>query len=229
MNNSAIPSVARRFSPEEIPFWNDLTAAEQATVREHSEVRIFPEGSQIYGGDSSCLGMITLLRGGIRVYILSEEGREITLFRIGAGESCVLSASCVIAGLHFEVHMVTMEETEIFLIPSSVFSRLSESNVSVRCFQFERTTERLSSVIRVMEDILFTPFDRRLATFLRREFEKNGSTELRLTQEAIAVEVNSAREVVARTLRRFAGEGIIESGRGVIRLKDAEALKSLSD
>lgn len=214
----------------QLPFWEKLSEKEKTSCEMSAVVNSYKKGSYLLGNCNSlsCLGMIHILSGQIRAFIISEEGREITLFQLNAGENCVLSASCVLSQITFETQLCVTEDAEILIIPSSVFGKLMESNVYVRCFAFELATERFSAVMWVMQQIIFHGFDKRLANFLISECEKSGSNEIRMTQEQIAVATNSAREVVARMLKQFALDELIESKRGAITVKNIDGLKNIS-
>lgn len=169
-----------------------------------------------------------LLSGEIRAYIVSEEGREITLFRVGAGECCVLSAACVLSQITFETQMYVTKDTKVLVLPSATYGRLMDSNIHVRCFTYELSAARFSTVMWVMQQILFYGFDKRLANFFLAEYRRTGKTEIHMTQEEIATATNSAREVVARMIKQFIADGLIETGRGVIYLKDLQGLRDLT-
>ena len=181
----------------------------------------------MHSQDSACLGMILVLEGEARAYILSEEGREITLFRLHAGEPCVLSASCVISRLTFDTHIVAETGCTVLVIGPDAFSSLTDRNIYVRCFMYELATEHFSAVMASMQQILFMRYDRRLAMFLLEEHERTNSCEIRMTHERIAQNTSSAREVVARTLKRFSTQGLVELRRGSIMLKDIGGLKKI--
>jgi len=211
-----------------LPYWESLSEAQKKTVSASAAVRRYPKGSILMGSEDceSCFGMICVLSGEVRASILSFEGREVTLFRIRQGDCCVLSASCVVSQLQFDTQMTVSEDAEILIVPSSVFGRLTEENIYVKCFLYELATERFSTVMSVVQQLLFASFDQRLATYLVEEYHKTGSRELHLTQEQIAQNVNSAREVVARMLKQFANSGILEYRRGLLVLKDIPALEN---
>lgn len=214
----------------QLPFWDNLSAEEKSLCEMSAVVNEYKKGSYLLGGCNSagCLGMIHIISGEVRAFIVSEEGREITLFHLSSGENCVLSASCVLSQITFETHLYITDDAEILLIPSSVFGRIMENNIHVRCFAFELATQRFSTVMWVMQQIIFYGFDKRLANFLVSECEKSEKKEIYMTQEKIAVATNSAREVVARMLRQFALDGLIESKRGVIIIKDFDGLKKIT-
>ncbi len=213
-----------------LPFWASLSEEEKQTVRAAALRRRFRAGSYLHGNSGegeSCFGMILLLSGEVRAFILSEEGREITLFRLKEGDTCVLSASCVITQIRFETLMTVSRDAELLVVPTGTFGKLSEENIYVRCFLYEMATERFSQVMWVLQDILFSRFDRRLASYLLSEYRRTGSAEIHMTQQEIARNVNSAREVVARMLKQFAADGLVENRRGVILLKNPAALEEL--
>ncbi len=212
-----------------VPFWDRLSPEEQEAVERSLLIRTFEEGQIISSSDSSCMGMVFVLEGEIRVSLISEEGREITLYRVGKGDCCVTTASCVIRQITFDTVVSAGAPTRLLVIPAALFGRLSESNIYVRAFMFETETRRFSQAIRVIQQMLFRSFDRRLASYLISQYEERGSSDLETTQEEIARNVNSAREVVARMLRRFSDRGLVEVRRGHVLLRDPEGLRRLSE
>ena len=168
-----------------------------------------------------------MLSGEIRTYLLSDEGREVTLFRLYPGELCVLSASCVISQITFDTQMTAQQETEVLIIPAGLVAALTEQNLSVRCFLYELATQRFSDVMWAMQQILFKGLDRRLAEFLLSEAARTGSDTIRMTHEQLAQHISSAREAVARMLKTFSEEGLVELKRGVITLRDKDGLRQM--
>lgn len=215
---------------EKLPFWNELSNEEKSLCRMSAFTGEYKAGSYIFGKcqSQSCLGMIHILSGEIRASIVSEEGREITLFRIGTGEYCVLSAACVLSQITFETQLYVTKNTKVLVLPSETYSKLMDKNIHVRCFTYELATERFSSVMWVMQQMLFYGFDKRLANFFLEEHKRIGKNEIRMTQEEIATATNSAREVVTRMIKQFANDGLIESGRGVIYIKNLKGLQDIA-
>ena len=203
-----------------LPYWTYLTEEEQQRVQEKALIRHFNPGDQLYGPYVDCVGMIHVLSGTVRAYILSDEGREITLFRVEGNDDCILSASCVLAHISVVSYMTVTAPSDILIVPVALFGELCEKNVHVRCFAYELATRRFSSVVSVMQQIFFTRLDQRLAGFLLQEYERTGSCLIRMTHEQIAVHIGSARESVGRTLKRFAKNGMIENRRGSVLLTD---------
>ncbi len=173
------------------------------------------------------MGIVYVISGSIRVCLMSDEGREITLYRISEGECCVTTASCVIRQITFDTVVSADRETSLLVIPADICSYLSGANVYVKLFMYETEVGRFSQAIWVIQEILFRRFDQRLAGYLISAYEAGGSEELRITQEEIARDVNSAREVVARMLRQFVSEGLVEVMRGRIILRNIEGLHAL--
>lgn len=139
----------------------------------------------------------------------------------------MLATSCVISQISFETHMTAQKDTEVLIIPAGMVSILKEQNIYVRCFLYELATQRFSDVMWSMQQILFQGLDRRLANFLIAEQARVGSDTIRMTHEQIALHISSAREAVARILKRFSEEGLVELKRGAIILCDREALAKL--
>ena len=210
-----------------LPFWQLLTEQERDTVQRSAMVRRYEKGALIHDGGSECLGLLLVLSGEIRTYLLSDEGREVTLFRLYPGELCVLSASCVISQITFDTQMTAQQETEVLIIPAGLVAALTEQNLSVRCFLYELATQRFSDVMWAMQQILFKGLDRRLAEFLLSEAARTGSDTIRMTHEQPAQHISSAREAVARMLKTFSEEGLVELKRGVITLRDKDGLRQM--
>lgn len=202
-----------------LPFWTSLTEQEKEILRKSAVIRRYEKGSFIHSSDRDCLGMLFIISGEIRTYILSDEGREITLFRLYPNDLCVLSASCVISQISFDTQMTARQDTEVLIIPPNITALLKEQNISVRCFLYEQATERFSEVMWAMQQILFKGLDQRLAAFLVEECERTNSNTVRMTHEQIARNISSAREAVARMLKQFTQDGLVELKRGEIIIK----------
>jgi len=215
------------FVESRLSFWGKLSVAEKNILESNITKVTYSKGSNIHSADSKCLGVLLIQHGALRVYILSEDGREVTLYRLSPGDICVLSASCILNSITFDVHIDAEDDTEAFLLNISAFSKLSNQNVYVENFSYKNTVERFSDVMWAMEQILFMRFDKRLAIFLLDEMAKTNSSKISLTQEQIAKYIGSAREVVSRMLKIFQSQGILEQSRGLIHVIDKEKLKEL--
>ncbi|SHJ67469.1 Crp/Fnr family transcriptional regulator [Parasporobacterium paucivorans] len=208
-------------------FWDKLNPLEK-NIFENNIVKVkYNKGFNLHSSDSECLGVLLIKSGGLRVYILSEDGREVTLYRLSPNDVCVLSASCILNNITFDVHIDAESDTEAYLLNIGAFSRLHSQNVYVENFAYKNTIERFSDVMWAFEQILFLSFDKRLAIFLLDELNKSDSDEITLTQDQIAKYIGSAREVVSRMLKAFQNQGILEQSRGSIRITDKNKLKHL--
>ena len=212
---------------ERLPFWKLLTDSEKELVQQNAVIRLYKKGTRVYSSERECLGMLFVMQGEMRTYLLSEEGREVTLFRIYPNDLCVLSASCVISQISFDTQMSAQRDTEALIIPPNIVLLLKEKNLSVRCFLYELATKRFSDVMWAMQQILFKRLDQRLALFLMQESQRLGTDTIHMTHEQIAQQISSAREAVARMLKQFSEDGLVELKRGAIRLLDQKGLKAL--
>ncbi len=210
-----------------IPFWQFLSDDEKGGIEQRAFVRSYEKGAIINNYSNECLGMLFVLSGEVRTYLLSDEGREVTLFRLYTGDFCVLSASCVISQITFETQMIAQQDAELLIIPVDVIALLKEKNIYVRCFFYELATKRFSDVMWAMQQILFKRLDQRLAGFLLDEAKRTGSNVIHMTHEQIAQHISSAREAVARMFRHFAEDGLVDIKRGAITLLDVDGLKDL--
>lgn len=210
-----------------LPFWSDLTDEEKDLAISGTTIKSYLKGSLVHDPRSECLGLTLLLEGEMRSCIISEEGREITLYRMYPGDMCTLSASCILSEITFDTHFYAQTNCTVLTLAPHVLNKIMGQNLKVRCFLFEFTASRFSEVMLTMQDILFKGYDQRLAKFLISELERTGSREICLTHEQIAQYTSSAREVVARTTKRFSEDGLIESSRGRIIIKNSDALYDL--
>ncbi|MEF9958700.1 MAG: Crp/Fnr family transcriptional regulator [Niameybacter sp.] len=208
-----------------LDFWNHLTSNQQALLLEHTTTVHYTAGQRLHRGDRDCIGVLLVKTGCLRTYLLSDKGKDVTLYRLYGGELCVLSASCILKSITFDVHMDVEEDAEVLLLHTSYFAKLMQENIYVENFANKIAVERFSDVMWVMEQMLFFSFDERLALFLLDESSKTSSTTLKLTHEQIAKYMGSAREVVSRMLKYFEQEGLVSLSRGGVTLQDKTKLR----
>ena len=208
-------------------FWKELSEAEVEFVCANTRKVSYPKGAYVHQGPLDCIGALLIRSGQLRVYTMSEDGREVTLYRLFAGDVGILSASCVLDALTFDVYIDAEEDTEVLLTDATAFRRLVEGNIHVRCYAYELATQRLSDMLWKMQQVLFLSADRRFAIFLLEESAQNGSGEIHLTHEQIARYMGTAREVVSRMVKYFNQEGWIKNSRGCIKIIDRQALEQL--
>lgn len=209
------------------PFWINLSSVDKDFLCRHSRMVRYSKGINIHDGNE-CTGVILVQSGCLRIYILSEQGKEITLYRLFPGDMCMLSASCVLQSITFDVFVDAEQDSECCIIAGAAFASVSERVPEMKIFALETAVSRFSDVMWVMQQILFMSFDRRLAIFLLDETAKTGTDTVKLTHEQIAKYMGSAREVVSRMLKYFSAEGMVEMSRGGIRLLDKKKLRSLT-
>ena len=201
-----------------LPFYSDLTQDERERIENCARIREYKRNSLIYSPEQECLGLIKLLSGSLRTFMLSEEGHEVVLYRMGEGEIDLLSASCVVNQISFETQMVADIDCTLLVIPATCLAEFKRNNLAVRCFIYEKLGERFSDVMKLMQTMLFTRIDKRIAALLREKAEASGTDEIRITHEEIAALINSSREVVSRTLKEMERSGLLSLGRGRITL-----------
>ncbi len=209
------------------PFWDKISAEEKLSVCENSVAVSYRKGTTIHDGNE-CLGIVFVRSGCLRVYIMSEEGKDITLYRLHSGEMCMLSASCVLQSITFDVFIDAEEDSECYIINGCAFSQVSDNNPDIKIFMLEMAVSRFSDVMWVMQQILFMSMDKRLAIFLYEESARINSDTINLTHEQIARYIGSAREVVSRMLKYFSNEGIVESSRKGVKILNKNRLKELA-
>lgn len=211
-----------------LPFWGDLNDTQQKMLADSVVNKTFAKGESLHSGDDDCSGLFVLKSGRIRVFFLSESGKEITLYRLFERDICIFSASCIIRNINFEVFVSAETHTQALLIPTLMFDRLSQSSIAVATYANQLMASRFSDVMWVMEQVLFMSFDKRLAIFLLEQANMEGKDRIHITQEAIANHIGSAREVVTRMLKYFQEEGIVELFRGGLQIKDRKKLLALT-
>ncbi|MDO5558247.1 MAG: Crp/Fnr family transcriptional regulator [Oscillospiraceae bacterium] len=210
------------------PFWDKLSDNDKNMFERYSSAVSYDRGTMIHSTKAECTGAIIVKTGCIRAYMMSDEGREITLYRLYPGDICMLSASCVLKSITFDVFIDAVEKSECLVINGKTLSDISQRNMFVKNFALETAVSRFSDVMWVMQQILFMSLDKRLAIFLCSESEKNQSDTVRLTHEQIAKYMGSAREAVSRMLKYLSRENIVESSRAGVRITDRARLEKLA-
>lgn len=213
---------------EHFNFWPHLSTQEKELINAHSHIVHYKKGTQVHQGPLDCIGVLLVKRGQLRVYTMSEDGREVTLYRLFPDDVGILSASCALDAVTFDVYIDAAEDTEVLLTDSVAFRKLAKDNIYVRCYGYEMASNRLSEMLWKMQQVLFLSADRRLAIFLLEESAKRNSREIHMTHEEIARFMGTAREVVSRLVKYFNQEGWVKTSRGCISLTNYDALKDLA-
>lgn len=208
--------------------WDKLTHVQRRALETAALPRRLDAGGQISGAGEECVGLLAVRAGRLRAYIVSDTGREITLYRLFERDICLFSASCVMRSLQFEVSIEAEQTSELLVVSPDVYKRVMEESAPLANYTNELMASRFSEVMWLVEQILWKSFDRRLAAFLIEESALEGGEELRITHERIAAHLGTAREVVTRMLRYFQAEGLVSLSRGALRIENRRGLEDLA-
>lgn len=208
-----------------LPIWDKLTAQQQQRIAGVVEYRAVKKGTHIHDSSAECLGLIMVRSGQLRAYILSEDGREITISRLFEYDVSLLSASCVMPDMQFNVMIEAEKDTEFWSIPACLFKNLADESLTVSNYSRNLLSSNFSELMWLMEQIMWKSFDKRLAAFLLEEARLENSPVLQITHEKIASHLGTAREVVTRMLRYFQNEGMVKLTRGTIEITDSKKLE----
>ena len=214
---------------EYLPFWDKLTANQREHISAVIEYHDVKKGTHIHDSSAQCLGLVAVRSGQLRAYILSEDGREITISRLFEYDVSLLSASCVMPDMQFNVMIEAEKDTQFWSIPACLFKNLVDDSLAVSNYSRSLLSSNFSELMWLMEQIMWKSFDNRLASFLLEEASIEGSNTLRITHEKVANHMGTAREVVTRMLRYFQSEGMVKLTRGGIELCDLNKLNALSE
>lgn len=214
---------------EYFPIYDKLTPQEQELLLRQAAKRTVPPGTILHNGDASCIGLLVIRSGQLRAFLTSDEGREITLYRLFERDICLFSASCMMNSIQFDITIVAEKETEFWIIPPMLFKSLTESSLAVSNYMNQLMATRFTDVMWLIEQVMWKSFDKRLAHFLLEECAIEGTSVLKMTHEKIAAHLGSAREVVTRMLKYFQTEGMVKLTRGAIEILSEAKLEQLID
>ena len=182
----------------------------------------------LHSGGADCTGLLLVKTGQLRAFILSREGREVTLYRLFDRDICLFSAACIMRSIKFDVTITAEKDTELWVIPSDVYRQIMEQSASAANYTNEIMASRFSEVMWLMEQVMWNSMDRRVAAFLLEEAAIEGTDRLRITHEAIANHLGTHREVVTRMLRYLQRENMVKLARGAVEITDRTGLEALS-
>lgn len=216
------------YASQNFEFIKDLSDPERKQLFEKISLAKVKKDKILMNEGVLCEGIVLVLDGVIRIYKVSEEGREITLYRIGKGETCVLTVSCVMGSTEYQAIAQVEEDATLLSIPSDIFKRLFSTSQGLQKFVFDTLAERLSEVMIIVDEIAFQRMDKRIAAFLIEKVDSLGSDIIKITHEEIAMELGSAREVISRMLKDFEKRELLALSRGTIHVLKPALLKKLS-
>ncbi len=202
------------------PMLAELPAGEVDSLLVHSMMMSLPAGAVVFDELQPCQGFPMLLSGSIRVIKSAPNGRELQLYRINPGESCILTSSCLLGHTRYQARGVTEQATEMVVLPPGEFHRLFGNHDAFRTYVFNLFSERLTSLMELVSAVAFQKLDQRLAALLVSK-----PNPLRITHQALADELGSAREIISRLLKGFADQGWVRLGREQIDITDTAALR----
>jgi CRP/FNR family transcriptional regulator len=209
-------------------FYEKLSNDEKDLITSNAVKTDCEKGKLITSNENECNGVIMVKSGQLRAYLISDEGKEITLYRLLSRDVCIMTAACVLKNITFNVSLEVEKESVLFFIPASVWSRLSDSNIHVKEYTLELMSSRFSEVMWVMEQVVFMGMGQRLSVFLLEQAALEQDNSITITHDTIAKNLGTAREVISRLLKYFENEGLIELSRGTVKLLNIKKLRKMS-
>ena len=209
--------------------WEKLTPAQQDKIKSASARRMVKKGTILHNGSMDCMGLLLIQSGQLRAYILSEEGRQITIYRLFERDLCLLSASCIMRNIQFDITIEAEKDSEIWVVQPGVYKSLMEESVAIANYTNDIMSSHFSEVMWLIEQVMWKSFDKRLAAFLLEEAALEETASLTITHEKIANHLGTAREVVTRMLRYFQSEGMVHLTRGIVEITDEKRLRKLQE
>ena len=213
---------------EYFPVWDSMTPQQQQAISDGLVSRSVKKGTILHSGSTDCTGLLLIKSGQLRAFILSREGREVTLYRLFDRDICLFSAACIMRSIQFDVTITAEKDTELWVIPSDVYRQIMEQSASAANYTNEIMASRFSEVMWLMEQVMWNSMDKRVAAFLLEEASIEGADRLHITHETIANHLGTHREVITRMLRYLQNEGMVRLSRGTVELADRAKLETLS-
>lgn len=214
---------------EYFPIFDKLTPAQQQALTGAASFRSVPKGTILHNGNLDCIGLLVVRSGQLRAYITSDDGREITIYRLLEQDVCLLSASCVLKSIQFDITISAEKDTELWVISPHFYKNLMEESAVVANYTNQILSTRFTDVMWLVEQVMWKSFDKRLARFLIDEAVLEQTNNLQLTHEKIASHLGTAREVVTRMLKYFQSEGMVKLTRGAIEIVNENTLEELAE
>lgn len=210
------------------PIWDKLTSSQQERILSVADYKEVKKGTVLHDGGENCLGLLLVRNGQLRAYMLSDEGREVTISRFFEMDICLLSASCVMPNMQFNIMIEAEKDSQIWVIPACLYKNLMDESIPLSNYSHDLISFHFSELMWLMEQVMWKSFDKRLAEFLLEERAIEGADSLKITHEKIANHMGTAREVVTRMLRYFQSEGLVHLTRGTVDIVNPDDLASLT-
>lgn len=212
---------------EYFPIWDKLTPRQQKDISGSIGSRMVKKGDVLYGGGADCTGLLLVKSGQLRAFILSDEGREITVYRLFDRDICLFSASCILRSIQFDVTVTAEKDTELWIISADIYKKIMEESAAAANYTNEIMASRFSEVMWLLEQVMWKSMDKRVAAFLLEEAAIEDTDRLNITHESIANHLGTHREVITRMLRYFQREGMVSLTRGSVEITDRAKLEEL--
>ena len=209
------------------PMWDKLSDDQQRRLLGGLTRRTVERGTVLHNGSADCTGLLVVESGQLRAYILSAEGREVTIYRLFSRDICLFSASCMIRSIQFDVTIEAEKNTDLWVIPTEIYQQILAESAPLSNYTNEIMAARFSEVMWLMEQVMWKSMDKRIAAFLLEESAIEGGDRLSITHETIANHLGTHREVVTRILRYLQNEGMVKLSRGTVELTGREKLEAL--
>jgi CRP/FNR family transcriptional regulator len=206
-----------------LPFLNRAQSQLEREFQQAASLVRIPAGKDVFIEGDRVDGIALLVSGVVRVYKIGENGREITLYRFGLGESCILTANAILKQIDFPAIASVEQEAEAVMIPAAVFRDWVRRHDLWSDFVFDLLSQRLTSLIMIVDEVAFRRLDVRIAALLLQRSQTRNP--VRITHQEIASELGSSREVISRLLEDFSEQGLIRSGRGEVQVLDEKGLE----
>ncbi len=210
-----------------LPVFEKLPKEQQDILTNASQLRRFKKGELIHNGSNRCTGLILVISGQIRAFTISDDGREITMYRLFERDICLFSASCMMNSIQFDIAIRAEKDTETLVIPTEVYKSVMEISAHLANYTNEVMAGRFSDVMWLIDQIMWKSFDKRLAEFLLNEANIEDTAVLKITHEEIGNHLGNPREVVTRMLKYFQNEGMVRLSRGTVEITDEDKLNNV--
>ena len=212
-----------------LPVFGKLPKEQQDALTNTAIIRKFSKRDILHNGSQDCTGLLLVISGQIRAFTISDDGREITLYRLFERDICLFSASCILNSIQFDITITAEKDTEVLVIPSEAYKKIMEVSAPLANYTNEVMASRFSDVMWLIDQVMWKSFDKRLADFLLNEASIEGTNTLKITHETIGKHLGNPREVVTRMLKYFVNEGLLTLSRGTIEITDEEGLQRMLD
>ena len=212
-----------------LPVFGKLPKEQQDALTNTAFIRKFSKSEILHSGSQDCTGLLLVISGQIRAFTISDDGREITLYRLFERDICLFSASCILNSIQFDITITAEKDTEVLVIPSEAYKKIMETSAPLANYTNEVMASRFSDVMWLIDQVMWKSFDKRLADFLLNEAGIEDTNILKITHEMIGKHLGSPREVVTRMLKYFVNEGLLTLSRGTIQIIDKKGLQKILD